>query len=330
MGIDYMDKEDNDLVVIINSYNRLALMKDSITSLCNHLNFSNIGFAIVIYDAGSQDGSIKWINDYIKNSPYKIFLIDGSSDIDTSFSHGVNMACNFAIRRLPAFKYFFLYETDNYLLSAQPIKEAISLLRHYDIIAACGFTVKKHDGTNAGFGCTFPSIFSFILGQQFSFFLKLNEPTVKWTSHNTIKFGFAEVVYTSPLLIKKDIWSQLNGMDSLNFPFSDCDIDFAFRLSKHGGKMAIIKSNGVIHDNKQVNSSWSATRTINFYKARNSYFKKHFGTVINVLKPLLMFMHLIELFILTGLYIFGRTKVESLKTRWLLVKTVFNNYVIKP
>jgi GT2 family glycosyltransferase len=321
--------ENMDIVVVINSFNRLTLLKDSITSLCAEMNKSALGFAIVIYDAGSSDGSIDWIKEFSKNYSNTIYLIDASSDADTSFSHGVNTACDFAIEKFNSFNYFLLYETDNYIKSFRSIKASISLLEKHQEIAACGYTVKKHDGSNAGFGSSFPNLFSFVLGQQLSFFLKVNEPSVKWLSFQENHFSYADVVYTSPLLIKKESWIDVNGLDEYHFPFSDCDIDLAYRLALKGKRMAVIQTSDIIHDNRQVSSLWSSTRTINYYKARYRYFRKHYGVGINLLKPLLMTMHLLEMGMIICLYIIGKRDFGSIKTRWFLVKGVFRNYSLK-
>lgn len=315
-----------EIVVIINSYNRLSLLKDSIDSLCSEMGKSNIGFAIVIFEAGSTDGSIEWINKFIENSNHKIFLLIANSDSDNSFSHGVNFACKFAIEKFNSFKYFLLYETDNYLRSCKPIIDSKILLDGNPDIVACGYTVKKYNGSNAGFGISFPSIISFILGQQLSFLLKFNYPSPQWEVLNENQFCYSDVVYTSPLLIKQESWIEVDGFDEYNFPFSDCDVDLAYRLFQNGYKMAVINSEYVIHDNRQVSSSWSSTRTINFYKARYRYFRKHFGLKIIFFKPFLLLQHIFELCLLSVLFVFNKAHKGSLWTRWKLIKGVFTNY----
>ena len=315
-----------ELAVIINSYNRIHLLKESYGSLIQKMDEAIIPYALVIFDAGSTDGSLEWIGQEIKQASVPVTLIKPSAGENSSFSYGVNSACTFALNQYKHLKYFLLYETDNYLHSSLPIVQASKLLSENSDLAACGFTVKKHSGESAGFGCNFPSILSFCLGQQLSFFLKLDTPKIKWLKTNDYEYGFSEVVYTSPLLIKRSSWEKVKGFDMLSFPFSDCDIDLAYRIHLEGEKMAVILTDQLLHDNKEVKSLWSSTRTLNYYRARLVYFRKHYGNRIQLLKPLLFIMHVFEFSLLMILIVMGKRKAKSLGTRWALIKSVFFNY----
>jgi GT2 family glycosyltransferase len=325
MGL--MNKEAIELAIIINSYNRLPLLKRSLTSLMKELEKSDLKYAIVLFDANSTDGSIEWIRSFMNDHEnVHIKLMLASKQEPDSFSHGVNAACDDAIRNFVNLKNLFLYETDNSIASIEPLMRALKLLEENKDFAACGFTVKKYDGKSAGSGCSFPNILSFVLGQQLSFFLNLNKSRLKWEKTSYAEYSYSDVVYTSPLFIKKEVWTALKGFDADRFPFSDCDVDLAYRLRKEGKKMAILKTSSVIHDNMDRTSLWSSKRTINFYKARLAYFQKHKGKWINFLKPFLFITHLFELSVLFILLMLGKRNTHSLKTRLLLMKSVFVNY----
>jgi GT2 family glycosyltransferase len=316
-----------ELAVIINSFNRLTLLKGSLSSLLSSLNVSGINYSIIIYDANSNDGSPEWINGFIReNGMENIYLINPEPNQADSFSEGVNTASSYAIQKFRDLKYLFFYETDNFINSHDPVINAIQMLENKMDLAACGFTVKKHNGQGAGFGSAFPGLPSFITGQQISFLLKLNEPKLHWEKMSNIEFSYADVVFTSPLLIKKEAWLKVNGFDADTFPFSDCDIDLAYRISKLGYRMVVVKTDAIIHDNLDKSSLWSEKRTKNFYKARLAYFKKHFGFWINFLKPVLFIMHLSELSVLIVLFILRKSNIKSMKGRLGLLRTVFVNY----
>lgn len=316
-----------ELAVIINSFNRLSLLKKSLSSLVEEMKSTGIGYAIVLFDANSTDGSIGWIREFIEKHPEEnIKLMISSPGEPDSFSYGVNAACAYAADEYKELNYYFLYETDNVLLSGEPLKEAKQLLEESEDLAACGFTVKKYDGTEAGFGSSFPSLFSFLLGQQFSFAMQLTAPKVRWIRKGKENFTYASVVYTSPLLVRKSMWQEVEGFDHVRFPFSDCDIDLAKRIQEHGKKMGVIQTDKVIHDNAQMKSSWSATRTFNFYRARFTYFRKHYGNGIHLLKPLLFLMHFLELCVLGLLVAVRKRNMNVLEVRWDLMKKVFVSY----
>jgi GT2 family glycosyltransferase len=318
---------DIDLAVIINSFNRLSLLKGSLPSLYDVLSKSNINYSIIIFDANSDDGSREWINNFIsERRTVNVLLIGPEKNGPDSFSFGVNSACTYAMNKYPEIKYLFLYETDNFISSVEPLIHAQRLLEEHKDVGACGFTVKKHDGENAGYGSSFPTLISLVLGQQLSFIFKSHSSDLKWLSKAYGSYAYVDVVYTSPLLIKREVWQKVKGFDLVNFPFSDSDVDLAYRMREEGMKMTVLKSSSVIHDNLLNPSFWSQTRTINFYRARLTYFKKHFGKWINLLKPFLFLTHLLELFILFVLFILGKRKIQALKIRLILIKSVFVDY----
>lgn len=318
--------QEIELAIIINSYNRIGLLKESIGSLVKEMQKTALPFGIIVFEAGSTDGSIEWLERFSSESPVFIRVIKASEQEDTSFSHGVNSACLLAIEKFKSIKYLLLYETDNYIKSGLPIVQAIEVLEENLDVGACGFTVQKHSGKEAGIGCPFPTLVSFALGKQFSHFLKLDKPRLNWMRKNSNELSYCQVVYTSPLLIKKDSWQALEGFDSKRFPFSDCDIDLAHRIRGLGMKMIVLKTADVIHDNLQTPSSWSDTRTIREYRARFVYFRKHHGKIVHLVKPFLWLSHFLELILLISLVVLGKRKFQSIRTRFVLLKKVFFNY----
>ncbi|MFM6026037.1 MAG: glycosyltransferase family 2 protein, partial [Dolichospermum sp.] len=57
--------ENIELAVIINSFNRLELLRESLPSVVESLNISlPQKYAIVVFDAGSTDGSIEFIQEF--------------------------------------------------------------------------------------------------------------------------------------------------------------------------------------------------------------------------------------------------------------------------
>jgi GT2 family glycosyltransferase len=239
----------------------------------------------------------------------------------------VNTACGAALERFPECRWLFLYETDNWLAGVEPICQAISLLKAKPELAAAGFTVKRHSGTFCGYGTRFPTSMSLALGLNLSMLWHLDRPNNSvWQVTAGIRWRTCDAVFTSPLLIRGDIWQRTNGFDAENFPFSDSDLDWAWRCAKTGWKMAVIASEDVVHDNLAQSSAWSANRVIEFHRSRFRLLKRHRGIQVALLKPLLFFRHFIETIVLACKTATDSSAQAKLSKRRQMLRTVWNDY----
>lgn len=320
---------DIDIAIIINSFNRLSLLKECIGALSSWLPHSNLKnrCVVVVYDAGSKDGSICWLKEEaLKLKIVLNVLVAGIND-DTSFAAGLNAAVSFALKEFTFLRHLLFYETDNQILAPKPIVEALTLLEKVDRLAAVGFTVRKHDGSPAGVGQPFPSLLNFSLGRNIVHRLKLESISYKWKTKGVIEFSEVDVVYTSPLLVRLDAWQESGGLDASTFPFSDCDIDWARRLHKIGWRMGVIRSDAVIHDNKQVLSNWSRSRDLHAHRGRLKYFYRHTPIAVYAVWPaVLLLRHLFEL-IAVKLVVKEPERRKQLSSQfWCLLKACPRKY----
>ena len=288
-----------DIAVIINSFNRLNLLKDCLGAL--NLWYSKSPFserlAIVIYDAGSNDGTLEWLQKTKPEFDFPIHVIIPKSGDDTSFAAGINKGVFYAEESFPDLRYLLFYETDNQILNSKALENALTLLENRPKLGACGFTVRKTNGEPAGVGMPFPTLVNFALGKNFVYRFKLEDIRYKWdNSTENIEFSPVDVVYTSPLLVKLKAWKASGGLDEKMFPFSDCDIDWAIRLRKLGWSMGVVRSDAVIHDNQETLSNWSKSRAMQFHRGRLRYFKRHNPISVYFVWPtFLLARHAIEL-----------------------------------
>lgn len=284
--------------------------------------------AVIVFDAGSTDGSVEWLKKYAPGEPsLPIELVQPSADEDTSFSAGINAGCRHAFGRFSELEYILFFETDNWLAGSKPLRQACALLSAEDRLAAVGFTVCKHTGERAGFGCPFPGVIGFTVGQQLTHRLCLDRPDESDVCESGgIKWFPCDVVFTSPLLVRMTAWNQSGGFDAAAFPFSDSDVDWAWRLHKAGWSNAVIPTNEVVHDNRETLSEWSMQRVINFHQARLRLLERHRGAWVAAFKPLLFVRHLLEWSLLFCLRLLGRTNSASIAKRRRLLGTVFQGY----
>src|SRR6266446_6836009 len=322
-----LDQGGVELVAVINSFNRRSLLERAVTTLTSALQSAQFGSAIVVFDAGSEDGSLEFLKAWRENNPaHNLAIIEARSD-RRSFSDGVNVACADAIARFPKTRWFFLYETDNCLLNIEPLERAIRLLNLEPQLAAAGFTVKKHDGTFFGYGMRFPSMLSFALGQNLAALCNLHSPNNSaWRNSDGISWRTCDAVFTSPLLIRRQAWEQTNGFDAENFPFSDTDLDWAWRCARLGWGMAIIASDHVVHDNLEQLSTWSANRALDFHRNRFRLLKRHRGKHVGLLKPFLFLRHWLETMILARASAADPIAKDKLAKRRQMLRAVWSDY----
>jgi len=70
-----------ELVVIINSFNRCSLLERAMTSLTEALRSARFGSAIIVFEAGSSDGSLEFLKTWRDNHPAdNLMLIEGLPD----------------------------------------------------------------------------------------------------------------------------------------------------------------------------------------------------------------------------------------------------------
>lgn len=265
------------VAIIINSFNRLDLLKVSLQALESWAPEARDWFEarIFIYDAGSTDGTLEWLGERQDEPSLQIEVIDGKNDADTSFSAGLNRAVSKALDAIPELDLLLLYETDNQILSAKPVRQALSCLRNDAELAACGFTLRYLNGAPAGTGMPFPKISHFLLGKKLSHRLGLERITYNWQQREATRFSEIDVAFTSPLFVKPAAWLASGGLDAQVFPFSECDVDWAKRLNDLGWRMGVVESDAVIHDNSTAISAWSKNRALHFHRGRLRYFKRH-------------------------------------------------------
>lgn len=320
-------QKEVELVAIINSFNRRSLLQAAITSLSESLRKASFGSAVIVFEAGSNDGSAEFLQQWQQQKPGDNLTVIEAPPGRSAFADGVNQACAAASARYPNCRWLFLYETDNYLNDVDPLEKAITLLKREPKLAATGFTVKHHDGEFFGYGMRFPSTLSFGLGQNIAAHLGMHAPNnCGWRVTDGVRWRRCDIVFTSPLLVRRGAWEQSGGFDASAFPFSDSDLDWAWRCAKLGWQMAVIASNQVVHDNLAQLSAWSANRALDFHRNRFKLLQRHRGKHVALLKPMLFARHFAEAMILAGKSATDPIAKEKLAKRKQMLRTVWNNY----
>src|SRR5207237_4646604 len=100
-----------ELVAIINSFNRRSLLERALGSLTEALRSARFPSAIIVFEAGSNDGSSEFLNAWRENHSGENFFVIKASPDRRSFSDGVNIGCAEVVVRLPYCSWLFLSES---------------------------------------------------------------------------------------------------------------------------------------------------------------------------------------------------------------------------
>jgi GT2 family glycosyltransferase len=290
------------------------------------LKEQNIDASVVVFDAGSTDGSVEYVQEVNRKVDTPIHILQPNEGENSSFAAGVNTAIEFAAEEYPELEWCLLYETDNYLKNPRAVGAAIDLLQRREDLGAVGFTVEQHNGATVGYGESFPTVTSFVLGQQLSSLLGLHTPNPTWQTEAGHRFAYSEVVYTSPLLVRYECWEDVGGMDQSAFPFTDSDIDLCWRLHKNGSRCAVLDTTGIVHDNREVDSEWSKERVERFHRSRMKVILRHRDVRREVIQIFLLLRHMAEIPVLLFLSLIGARPLESVANRLKLLRGVFSCY----
>lgn len=317
-----------ELAVIINSFNRRTLLEKAVGALAPALRALPFPSAAVVYEAGSTDGSTEFLRRAAEENPaLRMDILTPAPGDDTSFSAGVNAACRHALDQFPNLRWLMLYETDNWIAGPEPLLQARTLLAAEPQLAAAGFTVRLHSGARCGHGVRFPTVRGFVAGQNLTAKWKLDTPRAAARRHlDSIAWFTCDVVFTSPLVIRREAWEKSGGIDSKAFPFSDSDVDWAWRCARMGWQMAVIESDAVVHDNLATASAWSANRVVDFHRSRMRLLRRHRGGWVGSVKPLLFLRHLLESMMLRRAARRDPSALPKLEKRRQMMRSVWRGY----
>jgi len=315
------------VVVVMNSFNRRDLLVRAAESLLYVFRSGAMELAIVVFEAGSRDGSVEWLAQFKSEHPYlRIEIVPALEGKSASFAAGVNQACRYALEAFPETEFLLLFETDNWISGPDPLVAGMRLLRGEASLAAVGFTVRLHSGEPCGYGCAFPTVLSFVLGPHLAALQGASGAEAKKRKFEGIEWFLSDVVYTSPLLIRASAWRESGGIDEELFPFSDSDLDWAWNVSRRGYLLGVLVTDAVVHDNLEKLSGWSSMRVVNFHQARFRLLRKYRGVGVALVVPALFLRHLVEYLVLIGLVLARRRTMLALRKRWMLLVGVWHGY----
>lgn len=209
------------IIVLILTYNQ----KDKTVECLSHLlAITNISFKILVWDNGSQDGMTSALQEAFPE------VLTHYSDTNLGVAGGRNASATMAIQELGATHLLFL---DNDIQVEAGFVKA--LYEPFEADVGLGQTQAKlrylHDRSLINYGG----------GARISFVFWRVKPVGSGepdqgqydTPHRCIACGGA-------MMVRSDVFQQLNGFDPVFGPFGPEDVDFSLRLQKAGYKVMYI------------------------------------------------------------------------------------------
>lgn len=221
-----MDVTPMEIIVLILTYNQKDKTLECLSAL---LKQEDVPFRVILWDNGSNDGTIAAVNDAFPN------VLTHYSETNLGVAGGRNASAQMAIHEFGATHLLFL---DNDILVEPGFVEA--LYKPFESDHQLGQTQAKlrfmHDRSliNDGGGARISFVFWRVkpvgFGEQDNG--QYDVPS------QCISCGGA-------MMVRSDVFQQLNGFDPLFGPFGPEDLDFSLRLQKSGYKaMYIPKATG--------------------------------------------------------------------------------------
>jgi len=212
----------HNVIVVILTYNQKDTTLQCLDSLlCNE----NIPFKVLVWDNGSYDGTIEAVNEAFPD------VLTHYSESNLGVAGGRNAAAHLAIHEFGATHLLFL---DNDILVEQRFVDA--LYEPFELDPAIGQTQSKlrymHDRNliNDGGGARINFVF-----------WRVDPVGAREPDRGQYDISHPCVACGGPaMMVRTDIFQQLNGFDLLFGPFGPEDLDFSLRLQKAGYKAMYI------------------------------------------------------------------------------------------
>jgi GT2 family glycosyltransferase len=222
-----------DLSIIIVNYNSMAFIEECLASIARHADVSH---EVIIVDNASTDDSVTFIRRHFP----EVKLVESKKNL--GFARGNNLGAQYASGR-----FLLLLNNDTKLLS--PLSPVLDFLKRHEDAGIAGARLLNLDGTvqfSVGY-------YHNPLRLLVSWMLPAGSTMPEWgqlyekkeqfyqDSHNDLDW-----ITGAFMLIKRDVWDQLKGMDSSFFMYME-DVDFCQRAKSQGWKTVYTPDVSLIH-----------------------------------------------------------------------------------
>jgi GT2 family glycosyltransferase len=249
-----------DVSVIIVTRNTCALTGAAVRSVPPAAG--SLTGEVIVVDNGSGDDTAGVL---VRDFP-SVKLIRSETNL------GFARACNLAAKQAQG-EFLLLLNSD-----ARPQPEALAAaiewMRAHSDCAVAGAQLLNPDGSRQNSIANFPTLATELLNKPL--LRRLFPGRFPGKEH---PFGGpvdVETVVGAFMLIRREVWDKLGGLDERFFFFFE-ETDFCLQVSRAGLRVMHLPDIRVWHDQGQTAKQISAAARIEYWRSRYSYFRKHRG-----------------------------------------------------
>jgi GT2 family glycosyltransferase len=265
-----------DLSVIIVSYNVRDLLDDCLDSLRNdpeisfdHSRAARFQGEVVVIDSASGDATIELVH---RKFPWVKTIEPGAN---VGFSKGNNIGIDASTGR-----YIFLLNPDTRVIGSA-ISELLKYLEVHPDYALIGPCLLNKDGSIQPSRRRFPTLATAIFESTFlqdwglsprcvldRFYVADKDPDhtheVDW-------------VTGAAMLVRRDVVEKIGMFDDQSFFMYSEELDWQFRMSSAGLKVAFCPSARIVHFEAQSSNQTGALKYVRFNESKVKFYRKHHG-----------------------------------------------------
>jgi GT2 family glycosyltransferase len=271
---------------------------------------------VIVVDNKSNDGSAEGIS----TKKYNLNFIYNNKN------YGFAKACNIGSKNINSSYILFLNPDTQLLCNSISAPLMFMEKSKNKNIAVCGINLINEHGRNCPIGAKFPSL-SGLITKIFNLHFISKNYFPKWRLYAddlAEEGGFIDEVTGAFFLIRKNIFTKLNGFDQRFFVYFD-EVDLSYRVSNAGYKSYLMKDVSAIHYGAQSTKHVRIKALFYSLRSRILYTQKHFKFFEHTIIIILSIIEIIprslrELFHLNILGLF----------RLFCSYTLFLNFLLNP
>jgi len=277
------------IMVTYNSVNKLHEFFDEVLKSLINLDYDN--YAVVIVDNNSGDSTINRVKEMLRDLEMKGRVLIIKLRENKGLPYAYNVGAIMATRVFPETMYL-LFMNDDVILSKELLNVLVRSLREScDAIQPVIIHMNGHKEVGFGIGIT-------------GYVKPLNCKEIDCST----RFTKVPVISGAVFMVKKDAFFDIGMFDGKIFWGYD-DVDFCWRLHKHGYTTCIAMETHAIH---YGSATWGKENPIKYYyNTRNHiymFYKNHYFMYALLLTPVLL-LEILRLF----LWKISRRDLESIK-----------------
>ena len=251
---------DMDVSVIIITRNTCALTGNAIRSV--QAGGDSVSKEIIIVDNGSNDDTAA----VLKHDFSFIKLIRSETNL------GFARACNLAAKQ--AHGEFLLLLNSDARLAPDALELASAWMCAHRDCAVAGAQLLNADGSPQNSIANFPTLATELMNKPL--LRRLFPRRFPGKEHPFAGPVEVETVVGAFMLIRKEVWDKLGGLDERYFFFFE-ETDFCLQVRQAGLRVMHLPDVRVWHDQGQTAKQISAGARIEYWRSRYAYFRKYRG-----------------------------------------------------